>query len=152
MWNVLGNILIVKSSCWKFILYLNFGCIGAGYKYNGVIVRYNDRQGWVFVGPIDVLDWIKVSTICLIGQLALQICDFSQLDDRIELYQIKFFNHSIGSVMSQTDQWISNQSFVSTCLGKWGDMEVAENKLTWLAIIEQIEDMVGQATGVATCG
>ena len=39
---------------------------------------------------------------------------------------------------------MSDQSFASTCLGKQGDIGVAENKLTWQAKIERIDDVAGK--------
>ena len=42
---------------------------------------------------------------------------------------------------------ISDQSFASTCIGKQGDIEVAVNKLTWKAMFEQINDVVGKFAG-----
>ena len=42
---------------------------------------------------------------------------------------------------------ISDQAFASTCLGKQGDIEVAENKLKLQAKIEQIDDVAGKIAG-----
>ncbi len=47
----------------------------------------------------------------------------------------------------QLSNHISDQSFASTCLGKQGDIEVAGNKQTWQAIIEQIDDVAGKVAG-----
>ncbi len=47
----------------------------------------------------------------------------------------------------RSSKLISDQSFASTCLGKQGDIEVAENKLMWQAKIEQIDNVVGKIAG-----
>ena len=42
---------------------------------------------------------------------------------------------------------ICDQSFVSTCLGKQGYIEVAVNKLPWKAMFVQLDDMAGKVEG-----
>ncbi len=54
--------------------------------------------------------------------------------------------HSFPCQIRSSHQ-ISNQAFASTCLGKQGDIEVAVNKLTWQAMFEQIDNVVGKVAG-----